>query len=61
MKNMIKNLSVIILLLLSLSSTYAEDAKVGDYLQNQNFTDVQKDKNLTMQGLFLLYFNAIGE
>ncbi|EKE28914.1 MAG: CtpA [uncultured bacterium (gcode 4)] len=61
MSKLMKKISIILLLILSTSLVNADDTKVWDYLNNQNFTESQKDKNLTMQGLFLLYFNAIWE
>ncbi|EKE28134.1 MAG: CtpA [uncultured bacterium (gcode 4)] len=62
MKNLLKKLSIILLIILSTSLVNAaDDNKVWDYLDNQKFTESQKNKNLTMQWLFLLYFNAIWE
>lgn len=41
---------------------YCEDSKTEkSFLDNQNFTEKQKKKYITMKGFFILYFNSIWE
>ncbi|MDD2565272.1 MAG: S41 family peptidase [Candidatus Gracilibacteria bacterium] len=63
MKN-IKSIIISLVLIFSFfSNLYITKAtEISDsYLENQNFSDIQKAKSLTVKGLFIFYFNSIGE
>jgi hypothetical protein len=61
MKNLLKSLSLALIFITFLPYVHADDAKVGDFLERQSFSDAQKDTDLTIGTMFYLYFNAIGE
>lgn len=58
----LKKLLVLLIISLTFCNTFAAEIKTDwSYLDNLAFTEAQKQKTLSMKGLFIFYFNAIGE
>lgn len=56
------NLILFIAIIISnISYLQAEESITKDYLEKQNFNEIQKKKTLTVKWLFVFYFNALWE